>query len=781
MNASLASHSSYGFSQHSRTFNPPRSTSADAVADEHSSRAYILPRRTREDWVALGVMLLAACAIFFINLTASGYANEFYSAAAQAGSVSWKAFLWGSLDSGNAITVDKPPAALWPMALSVRIFGLSSFAILLPEALMGVATTYLLYATVRRYWGNWAGIVTGFIFMLTPVAALMFRFNNPDALLVLLMTGATHVLLRSLEYANHPSGNRKRTWWMVLAGALIGFGFLAKQLQVLLVLPGFALAFLLASPTDMVRRILDSLAAIGSMIVAAGWWVLLTVIVPAGDRPYVGGSQRNSFLELTFGYNGFGRLTGSEEGSVIPGHGHEGGGMPAGGGRGGGMWGQTGLNRLFSGEFGTQISWLAPLAFAGIVISLLVIGRAVRTDVRRASVIAFGGWLTVTWLVFSFMAGIFHQYYTVALAPALAALVAIGAFSLWIARDKLWARIVTPILIAFTAFWDFSLTGRSQWLPWLKWAILIIGLMGALGFALAGLLPIRRRALVALILSVIGLMAGPAAWALYTVSQGHMGSIVLAGPSLSSGRMGGGPGGMPGGAPGGGRAGGMAPGNMPQQGKPGGDGGHMGSYQMGQDPMNQQGQSRQQGQMPGGSSNSQQAPSMGSQGPGPMGQGSSGSQGESSPSGAPSMRSQRRSQSGFQGGPEGGRMKGGSLHGGGRSSSKIVAKLEKSSDSHRWAAATTGSQQAAGYQLASQKPVMAIGGFNGSDPYPSLEQFKQYVKDRQIHYYIAGEMGGHQMGGSDTATRISQWVAKHYTATTVDGVTVYDLTQQQAS
>ena len=195
--------------------------------------------------------------------------------------------------------------------------------------------------------------------------------------------------------------------------------------------------------------------------------------------------------------------------------------------------GPGGLNRLFSGEFDTQISWLAPLAFAGIVISLLVIGRAVCADVRRASVIAFGGWLTVTWLVFSFMAGIFHQYYTVALAPALAALVAIGAFSLWIARDKLWARIVTPILIAFTAFWDFSLAGRSQWLPWLKWAILIIGLMGALGFALAGLLRIRQLALVALIVSVIGLMASPAAWTLYTVSQGHMGSIVLAGPSLT--------------------------------------------------------------------------------------------------------------------------------------------------------------------------------------------------------------------------------------------------------
>ena len=281
-------------------------------------------------------------------------------------------------------------------------------------------------------------------------------------------------------------------------------------------------------------------------------------------------------------------------------------------------------------------------------------------------------------------------------------------------------------------------------------------------------------------------MAGPAAWTLYTVSQGHMGSIVLAGPGLTSGNMGGGPGGMPGdasggGRPGGGQGGGMAPGNMQQQGMPGDDGGSMGSYHMGQDQMDQQGQPSKQGQMPGGSSNSQQTPSMGSQGPGPMGQDSSGPQGESSSSGVPSMHSQRRGKSGFHGGSEGGRMKGGSLLGGGRSSSKVVVMLEKSSDSHRWAAATTGSQQAAGYQLASQKPVMAIGGFNGSDPYPSLEQFKQSVKDKQIHYYIAGEMGGHQMGGSDTATQISQWVAKHYTSTTVDGVTVYDLSQQQTS
>ncbi|MDN6623065.1 MAG: glycosyltransferase family 39 protein, partial [Bifidobacterium crudilactis] len=263
---------------------------------------YRLPKRRLSDWILLLALMAMAAATYFVNLTASGYANEFYSAAAQAGSVNWESFLWGSLDSGNAITVDKPPASIWLMALSVRAFGLSSFSILLPQAIMGVLTTYLLYATVRRYWGNAAGLITGIAFVLTPVAALMFRFNNPDALLVLLMVAAAHCVLRSLEYAKTRAGNRRRTWWMVLAGILVGFGFLTKQMQVFLVLPGFAIAFLIASPTGFLRRVVDGVAAVIGMVLAAGWWVALTVLVPSGSRPYIGGSQTDSFLELTFSY-----------------------------------------------------------------------------------------------------------------------------------------------------------------------------------------------------------------------------------------------------------------------------------------------------------------------------------------------------------------------------------------------------------------------------------------------------------------------------------------------
>src|SRR6185295_4789002 len=105
-----------------------------------------------------------------------------------------------------------------------------------------------------------------------------------------------------------------------------------------------------AAPTTLRRRITHSLVAIGAMVVSAGWWVAIVQLVPAGSRPYIGGSQTNSFLQLTFGYNGFGRLTGNETGSV------------GGGGGQAGAWGPTGFTRMFGGEFGTQISWLLPAA-----------------------------------------------------------------------------------------------------------------------------------------------------------------------------------------------------------------------------------------------------------------------------------------------------------------------------------------------------------------------------------------------------------------------------------
>ena len=170
---------------------PPPGASQFAPPARRANRvaSVVRGRTTDPAWVRPSVLaLLVATAVLYLwGLGASGWANSFYSAAAQAGSASWKAMFFGSSDAANSITVDKPPAALWIMALSVRIFGLSSWSLLVPQALEGVAAVGLLYLAVRRTSGPAAGLIAGAVLATTPVAALMFRFNNPDALLVLLM------------------------------------------------------------------------------------------------------------------------------------------------------------------------------------------------------------------------------------------------------------------------------------------------------------------------------------------------------------------------------------------------------------------------------------------------------------------------------------------------------------------------------------------------------------------------------------------------------------------
>ncbi|NWF31206.1 glycosyltransferase family 39 protein, partial [Streptomyces sp. PKU-EA00015] len=471
---------------------------------------------------ALFALLLATALLYLWNLSASGYANSFYSAAVQAGSESWKAFFFGSSDAANSITVDKPPAALWPMALSVRLFGLGSWQILAPEVLMGVATVAVLHAAVRRRSGPAAGLLAGAVLALTPVAALMFRFNNPDALLALLMTVTVYCVLRALEGA--------RTRWLVGAGVAVGLAFLTKTLQAFLILPPLALVYAVCAPTTLLRR-LGQLALAGfAVVVFGGWWVAVVELWPASSRPYIGGSQTNSFLELTFGYNGLGRINGNETGSV-----------GGGGGRAGGGWGETGVDRLFAGNIGGQIAWLLPAALVLLAAGLVLTRHAGRTDTARAAFLVWGGSLLTTGAVFSFMAGIFHEYYTVALAPYIAALVGMGATMLWQERARAGWSAVLGGTVALTAWWSYVLLGRSaDYLPWLRTAVAIGGLVAAAGllFAVRGG---RRAAPAAAGLGLVVALAGPAAYSLTTVGEAHAGSIVTAGPAVAGGR--GGPGG----------------------------------------------------------------------------------------------------------------------------------------------------------------------------------------------------------------------------------------------
>ncbi|MFB7374306.1 ArnT family glycosyltransferase [Streptomyces sp. NPDC056222] len=728
----------------------PVARSAHAAPSGRSGRLGRLWRGRAEDapWVrpAFLVLLLATTLLYLWNLSASGYANSFYSAAVQAGSESWKAFFFGSLDAANAITVDKPPAALWPMALSVRLFGLGSWQILLPEVLMGVATVAVLYAAVRRRFGAGAGLLAGAVLALTPVAALMFRFNNPDALLALLMTVAVYCVLRALE------DTKSGTKWLVWAGVAFGLAFLAKTLQAFLILPPLALVYAVCAPVGFGRRI-GRLALAGlAMIASAGWWVALVELWPASSRPYIGGSQNNSFLELTFGYNGLGRINGNETGSV-------GGGGRGGGGQGGG-WGETGIGRMFNDAVGGQISWLLPAALILLVAGLVITWRAPRTDTARSAFLVWGGSLLMTLGVFSFMAGIFHEYYTVALAPYIAALVGMGASVLWEERTRFLASAALAVTVAGTAVWGYVLLGRTpDWMPWLRWAVLVAGTVAALGLLLAGRLD-RRIGLGLVGLGLAASLAGPVAYTLSTLGTGHQGSIVTAGPS--GGAMGG---------PGGGRGGPRAMYGM-FDGGGAGRGGQAGGGQMGGGPGGQMpgGQGGPGGQMPGG-----QAPGgQGGQMPGgtpPQGNGQGNGQGNAQGNGGAGME---------RGGPGGGGGIGGLLNGA-TVGSKAKATLLDGADDYTWVAAAIGAQNAASYQLATGKPVMAIGGFNGSDPSPTLAQFKQYVAQGKIHYFVGsgtgtGGGGGGGMGGN---SEISTWVTATFEQVTVDGSTFYDLTQKK--
>jgi 4-amino-4-deoxy-L-arabinose transferase-like glycosyltransferase len=594
------------------------------------SAAHAPPRWVRP--AAFG-LLAATAVLYFWNLTASGYGNSFYAAAVQSGTQSWKAWLFGSLDSGNVLTVDKPPAALWAGTAFARIFGFSSFTVLAPQALMGVASVGILYLAVKRTSGPAAGLLAGAALAVTPVAALMFRFDNPDALLVLLMVAGAYFVVRATEKAS--------PGWLALAGAAIGFGFLTKMLQAFLVLPAFGLVYLLAAPASPGRRLLHLGGAVAALVVSAGWFIALVGLWPAASRPYIGGSEGDSLLELALGYNGLGRIFGGE------GNGGTGGGGMGGGNTGFG--GSAGLFRMFGASFGTEISWLLPAALIGLAAGLWFTRRAPRTDRTRLALVLWGGWLVVTALVFSFMSGTVHPYYSVALAPAIAALVAISGRALWHGRANVAPRAVLAAMVVATAVWSFILLDRTpDWFPALRWIVAVLGVLAGTVLVM-GVPPVRRAAAVVAAAVVLTIGVSSAAYGVETASVAHSGSIPASGPT--SGAMGGGFGGDPG-----------------------------------------------------------------------------------SP---------------------------------GSAVGELLARTTT-----QWAAATTGSQSAASLELASGKAVIGIGGWSGSDPAPTLEEFKAYVAAGEVKYFVDGGRGGGPGGGS---SEITEWVTANFAATTVDGSTVYDL------
>jgi len=630
-----------------------------------------------ERWT-LPVLLALTGALYLFGALHNGMANSYYAAAVQAASQDWTAWLFGSLDAANYVSVDKPPLATMLMGLSARLFGFSSFSMLLPSVLAGVGSVWLVYGAVKRQFGFTSAVIAGATLMLTPVAALMFGFNNPDAILTLMLTASGYAFLRSLE-------GKRPLLWLGLAGLFTGLAFNTKMLQGLMVLPAMALVYLVFTKPPMVTRFLHLMFAGVITTMSTLWWSMLVWLTPAGSRPWVGSTNDNNIWSLIFGYNGFGRLLGGHGGGGGPGGGTppgdgiggtttlqtagsttqtmvDGAGMMPGGGHGPGgtgFGGQTGIFRIFNNDFGPNIAWLLVLALAGGGLLLWILRKTPRTNRGRAAVIFWILWLLIHIVIFSMTSGVIHPYYVVVMAPAVAALVGISLPFLWGAytRRKPYAWLL-PVLVGVTAVTTVIILGYAGTMTWLMWTVGLLGFAGMIGLLVNLYAPRRWLQNSAIITAIAAYTLAPTVYTLATVNVAHTGSIPTAGPSSTAMR---------------------------------------------------------------------------------------GSNNESS-----------------------------------QADSQLVQYLVEHQHGAAWLVAVASANESAAIQLTSGQPVMAVGGFNGSDTPLTLDQFKQLVKDGKVKYYAIsshGRGGGRPGGGNN---EITAWVKQTGTVVNYGGsdVTLYELSRE---
>lgn len=503
---------------------------SNVAADDRARRSPAVRDRA-VGLLPISLIALVSGLLTFWGLTRSGFANTYYAEAAQAASRSWSAWLTNATDASLSVSLDKGPLPNMMLGLSGRLLGFSSFSLLLPEALCGVGAVLLLYDAVRRTLGRRVALLAAAMLALTPIFVAMSRFDNPDALLVLLEVAAAWALVRALQ-----SG---RTAHVLLCGVFVGLAFNVKMLQAYLIVPGLTAALLLAGQGSVRRRIAQLAAGAGAMVVVSFAWYGTMMLVSASSRPWVGDTTDNSWFSLIFGANGLGRVSGEGAG---PGGG--GGGL----GGGGGFGGSAGLTRLFNDIVGGQIAWLLPLAALGLALGLWTLRRRPRVHLGRGAYVLWGGWALVSWAVFSLAEGIFHPYYTTALAPAVAVLAAGGLVLMWErARESNAWTVALAVALVGTAVLASSLLGRTGGLP---------GFVGPAGIALAvvaaGALLLdrlspasRHPALLACACAagLIAVLAGPGAYSIATTGRALSGGNPLAGPSQVERSGAGGPGG----------------------------------------------------------------------------------------------------------------------------------------------------------------------------------------------------------------------------------------------
>ncbi|GLY02208.1 glycosyltransferase family 39 protein [Actinoplanes sp. NBRC 101535] len=469
------------------------------------------------DWARPALLTLAAitAVLYGWRIEDSGFAS-YYALAVKSMSVNGWALLYGALDPGATITLDKLAGAFVPQAISARLFGFHEWSLALPQVVEGVVAVLVMYRIGRRLAGPAAGLLAAGLFGLTPVVASMFGHAMEDGLLTLCLVLAADAFLAALT-----SG---RLGPLLLAGVWVGLGFQAKMMQAWLILPAMAVTFLVAAPGGWRRR-LGRLTAAGAVTLAVSLsWIALYEATPAGSRPYVDGSTNDSAIAMVFGYNGFDRFGWHVPGAVrvTDAGAGDGGGVheesPHGsqGGQGGGFEQQEtpdqgGPAKLAGARYASQIGWLYPLALFGLLFGLIARGRAPRTDPLRAGLLFGGSWLLVVAAVLGGMT-IAHQAYLASLAPPLAVLSALAVVRAWTGLRDGDAPWQLPVLVVAELLWTIHLSRRfPDFLPWLWWVVAAAGAIALLVLAVARTL--RRVRVAAMALAVAAMVATPVFWA----------------------------------------------------------------------------------------------------------------------------------------------------------------------------------------------------------------------------------------------------------------------------
>ncbi|WP_125567823.1 glycosyltransferase family 39 protein [Companilactobacillus insicii] len=649
------------------------------------------------DYWLIAILILAAF-LYAWNIWEAGEANSFYTAAIVSMTKSLKNFWYASFDPAGFITVDKPPVALWFMAISAKIFGVHGWSVVLPSILFGIASVYLVYNLVHKRFGKIPARISAFIMTVTPIVVADSRTNNMDATLIFFLLLSIYFVQKAVFK------NQQRYLW--IGFSLMGIAFNVKMLQAFMILPALYFYYWIATNIGWKKKLTHLGIATVFLAVFTLIWPLSVDMTNSSSRPYEGGSETNSALELAFGYNGTQRLLGQTTGTggAFPGMGSSskksskgmtppngstkkssnsssntppakpsgstnskksstnaptppngskgmqggpGGSKKGGGagGAGGGAFsiGTVGPFRLFGLDLGPQISWLLIISILGLISSYFYYrGSRMKKwwslTPQRKELWLWAGWLVPVYGFFS-VASFFHPYYTIMLAPAIAVLGGVGIYTMikqW--KDKSVWSMVLPVAILSTA--ALQAWYVSQYYSVIAWILLGLGVLVSIPlFVLPWITNNLKSRYAWPIAGIILVMIAPSFWSLTPTLAGESAQIPTAGPSLL------------------------------QQG-----GGGMGTNAGGM----------------GGSTNS-----------------------------------------------------------------TLLKYLEKHQGDAEYLFATDDSSTAAPYIISTGKAVMAIGGFNGTDKAITLKQFKKLVKEGKLKYYYSGG----KTGGSNTA--IVNWIKKN--------------------